>query len=104
MSGSDAEEAPPLGGLFRLLFCDHPLFVKLSGHVNDVVAAGLSDFIMKALLLSLRGDFGLCTVQCQGCRGNALCEAAERNESQCRNCNESSDGFHGHFLNLCCLF
>ncbi|MCW1877832.1 hypothetical protein OMR58_25685 [Erwinia sp. INIA-01] len=34
-------------------FCDHPLFVQLSGHVNDVITIYAGDFVLIATLLCL---------------------------------------------------
>lgn len=56
-------------------FCDHPLFVQISGHVYAVVGVGLGNFVLSALLLSLCGDFGFCTVQRARGDGDALREA-----------------------------
>ncbi|MGF6423082.1 hypothetical protein ABIE11_002588 [Lelliottia sp. 489] len=69
---SNAERAARRAALCGTSLYDHSLFVQLSSHVYDVIAAGFSDGVLSTLLLSLRSNLSLSVVERQRIRGNAL--------------------------------
>jgi len=40
------------------------LFRQLSGHMHAVIELSAGDFVRRALLCGLSGNFGFCAVQC----------------------------------------
>lgn len=72
---ANAKEVALWATSFGTSFCDHSLFVELSGHMDAIIGVSLSNFILSALLLSLCGDFGFCTVKRAGGDRDALREA-----------------------------
>ena len=71
------------------------LFRQLSGHMHAVIELSAGDFVRRALLCGLSGNFGFCAVQCGSAGANALRKSTERDHRECGNYNESFDGFDG---------
>ena len=71
------------------------LFRQLSGHMHAVIELSAGDFVRRALLCGLSGNFGFSAVQCGSAGANALRKSTERDHRECGNYNESFDGFDG---------
>lgn len=77
LAWADTKKAAQWAAVSGKSVCDHPLFIQFSGHVNTIVGVRFGDFVLRALFLSLCGDFGFCAIQSRRGYRDALCEAAE---------------------------